>query len=424
MKPILHKLKNGMKVVFVPQSGVESMTLLVMVKVGSRYETKKINGASHFVEHLMFKGTNRRASTEVISRELDGFGAAYNAYTDKDMTGYYIKMDAAKTEVAIDILHDILFHSKYDAEEIDRERGVIVEEINMYEDNPGMHIDDMLEEILFPGSTLGWNIAGPRDNIKKIKRHELIEFRDAYYIPQRIVIVVSGKILPGTLKMLEKSFGAVKRGLGKDAAFKPFDQPTCLAKRLAFKDKQIEQVQLAFGFHGFRLADKNLPAAILLSVILGGSMSSRLFIQIRERRGLCYYIRAGHQAREDIGLFQVSAGLDKNRFHEAVKAIAQELKEVTAKGVTAEELQRAKDFIRGQTVLAFEDSSFQAGWYGKDWLFRNRLETPEERMRRFAQVTKQQVKAAAQKIFRAENIATAVIGPFGSAEKVKKLITW
>ncbi len=424
MKPKLHKLKNGMTVLFVPQTGAESMTLLVLVKVGSRYETKKINGASHFIEHLMFKGTKRRPTTEVLSRELDRFGAEFNAYTDKDMTGYYIKMDAAKTGLAIDMLYDMLFHSKYDSKEIDRERGVILEEINMYEDNPRLQVDDLLEEILFPASTLGWNIAGTRDNIRRVTRQELIGYRDAYYIPERMTVVISGKIPPGTLQTLEKTFGTIPRSLGQDKTFTPFNLPTCLVKRLAFKDKQTEQVQLSFAFHALKQSDKKLPAAILLSVILGGNMSSRLFIQIRERRGLCYSIRAGHQAREDVGLFQVSAGLDKTRFGEAVKAIFKELKEAAKNGVTAEELQRAKDFIRGQTVLAFEDSSFQAGWYGKDWLFRKRLETPDERMKRFAKVTKAEIKAMARQLFRPEQMAAAVIGPLGSPQKVKKLITW
>ena len=413
-----------MPVLFVPESSAESMTLLVLVKVGSRYETKKINGASHFIEHLMFKGTKRRPTTEVLSRELDRFGAEFNAYTDKDMTGYYIKMDAAKTKLAIDMLHDMLFHSKYDPKEIDCERGVILEEINMYEDNARIHVEDMLEEILFPDSTLGWNIAGTRDIVRRITREELINYRDAYYIPERMTVVVSGKIIPGTLQTLEKTFGSVARPSRKDKVFTPFSPPICLTRRIAFKNKQTEQVQLTLAFHGLKQSDKKLPAATLLSVIMGANMSSRLFIQIRERRGLCYSIRAAHQAREDVGLFQVSAGLDKTKFGEAVEAIFRELKNVVKSGVTAEELQRAKDFIRGQTVLAFEDSSFQAGWYGKDWLFRKRLETPDERMKRFAKVTKAEIKATAELLFRPEHMATAVIGPFSSLKKVKKLITW
>jgi predicted Zn-dependent peptidase len=372
----------------------------------------------------MFKGTKRRPTTEVLSRELDSFGAEFNAYTDKDLTGYYIKMDAAKTALAVDMLHDMLFHSKYDPKEIDRERGVIIEEINMYEDNPRMHVDDMLEEVLFPDSTLGWNIAGTRDIIRRVTRDELIAYRDAYYVPGRMTVIVSGKIVPGITKLLEKTFGSVHRPAGRDLPFAPFKAPAKLKIPLAYKEKATEQVQYSFAFHGLKLSDPRVASASLLSVILGASMSSRLFIQIRERRGLCYSIRAMHQAREDVGLFQVSAGLDKSRFPEAVKAIFKELKDVAAKGVTAEELRRAKDFLRGKTVLAFEDSSFQAAWYGKDWLFRNRLETPEQRMARFEKVTRGDVQKIAREIFRPQNLAAAVIGPFGPKKNLEKIIKW
>ncbi len=421
MKPILHKLKNDMSVLLVPQKGAQSMTLLVLCRVGSRYETTDVNGVSHFVEHLMFKGTTKRPNTQTISRELDRYGAEYNAYTDKDVTGYYIKMDAKKTPLAVDMLHDMLFHSKYDPKEINRERSVIIEEINMYEDNPRMHIDDLLEAALFPNSTLGWNIAGPREVIKIVSREQLIRYRDAYYIPDRVTIVVAGKIVPGVMPLLQKTFGTVTRPKGRDAAFDPFCPPAKLHEPLAFQDKQTEQVQLGIAFHGLALGHADLAAASLLATILGGSMSSRLFIQIRERRGLCYSVAASHQAREDVGVFGVLAGLDKTRVKEAVDAIRAELTKTTQMPVTAEELRRAKDHIRGRTTLAFEDSATQAEWYGKQWLFQKKIETPEEKMKRFERVTAAHIRNVAKHIFRPDVMASAVIGPFGSKENVKKL---
>ena len=397
------------------------MTLLVLCRVGSRYESKDTNGASHFIEHLMFKGTKKRPNTQAISRELDRYGAEYNAYTDKDVTGYYIKMDAAKTPLAIDMLHDMLFHSKYDQKEMDRERGVIVEEINMYEDNPRMHIDDLLEEALFPHSTLGWNIAGPREVIKTVSREALIRIRDAYYIPERITIVVAGQINSGVMRLLNNTFGRVHRPSGVDAPYDPFCPPARLTDALAFQDKKTEQVQLGMAFHGLGIGHENLAAASLLATILGGTMSSRLFIQIRERRGLCYSISASHQAREDVGMFSVLAGLDKRRVQEAVAAILDEVKKMTTRPVTVEELRRAKDHIRGRTTLAFEDSAAQAEWYGKQWLFQKKIETPSEKMQRFERVTATQIRNVARKMFRPEGMASAVIGPFGTKEHVKKL---
>lgn len=424
MKPIPKKLPNGMSVILVPQKGATSMTLLVLTRVGSRYETKDINGASHFIEHLMFKGTTKRPNTQMISRELDRYGAEYNAYTDKDVTGYYIKMDAEKTPLAVDMLHDMIFHSKYDPKEINRERGVIVEEINMYEDNPRMHIDDLLEEALFPNSTLGWNIAGPRETIKTVPREKLIRFRDAYYIPERMIVVVAGKIQPGVMPLLTKTFGSVHRQGGKDDPFDPFCAPAKLHDPVAFQDKQTEQVQAGIAFHGLPLGHEDLAAAGLLATILGGTMSSRLFIQIRERRGLCYSINASHQAREDVGIFSVLSGLDKKRVPEAIAAIIAELKKTTKSSVTAEELRRAKDHIRGRTMLAFEDSATQAEWYAKQWLFQKKAETPEEKMKRFEKVTAAQILKVAKKIFRPEVMASAVIGPFGTKENVKKFFVW
>ncbi len=425
MKPTLHHLTNGIPVIFVPQKGAESMTLFVFCRVGSRYESKDINGASHFIEHLMFKGTKRRPDTQMISKTLDRYGAEYNAMTSKDFTGYYIKMDAAHTPLAVDLLHDMLFHSKYDPKELDRERNVIVEEINMYEDNPQMHIDDLLEEALFPGSTLGWNIAGPREVIRTVPREKLIAYRDTYYIPSRLTIALSGKIHPQALALVKKTFGRVSAPKEKkDRAFSPFKTPSHLKEPLALQDKNTEQVQLGMAFHGLPLGHPDLPAASLLATILGGSMSSRLFIQVRERRGLCYSVSASHQPMEDTGVFSVMSGLDKKRFPEAVKTILAEIKKTITSPVTAEELRRAKDHLRGKLTLAFEDSSFQADWYGRQWMFQGKIETPDARLRRFEKVTAAQIRRVAKTLFRPERMAKAVIGPFSSKQSLAKMFVW
>ena len=421
MKPISKKLKNGMQAITIPQKGAASMTAMVFVKVGSRYETMGINGASHFIEHLMFKGTKRRPTTLDISKELDRYGAEYNAFTSKDLTAYYVKMDAEKTELAVDLLHDMLFHSKYDPKEMDRERNVIVEEINMYEDNPRMHIEDMLEEVLFPDSTLGWNIAGPREVIRTIPRKKLIDYRDAYYVPERITVVVAGKIQSNIWDILEKTFGSVKAPAKKaDKTFAPFTPPKKLKKKIVFQKKETEQVQLDIGFYGVSITDKERPAATLLASILGGTMSSRLFIQVRERRGLCYSVNASHQSIEDTGIFSVMSGLDKRRIKEATEVIWEELLKTTKTFVKSEELQRAKDHIRGQLTLAFENSATIANWFGKQGTFEGKLSTPEERLREIENVTAADIRRVAKRIFRPELCAAAVIGPFENQKSVQK----
>ena len=192
----VRKLKNGMRVHLVPFTGTDAATVLVLTKVGSRYEDDKVWGGSHFIEHLMFKGTKRRPNTIDISKTIERYGALYNAYTGKDLTGYYVKIDGDKSDVAIDLLHDMIFHSKFDAREMNRERGVIIEEIKMYEENPIMHIGDLIEEAMFDGSTLGREIAGTPETMRTMKRSDLIAYRDRYYVPSEMVVVVAGAIKP------------------------------------------------------------------------------------------------------------------------------------------------------------------------------------------------------------------------------------
>lgn len=419
------KLKNGMRVILVPQEGVKSMTLLVLTRVGSRYENERNNGAAHFVEHMMFKGTAKRPSTLDIAKELDRYGAEYNAYTGKDITGYYIKMDAEHTDLAIDMLHDMLFHSKFDAEELERERTVILEEINMYEDNPRDHIADMLEESLFAGSSLGMNIAGTRKSVKAMKRKDLQDFHGRYYIPERMTVVLAGKINPGVMKQVEKTFGKISGSKERrDNLFACYKPPKKPKNRIAFQKKETEQVQLAFGFYGYPYGHKDRYAAGLLALILGGSMSSRLFTQIRERRGLCYAIRASHESLEDTGVLTIWAGLDKTRLGEAVQAIYEELNKLVQEGVSNDELRRAKDHMRGGLSLAFEDTASQAKWYGWSWTYENKIFTPAQRLKQIQAVDPADIKRVAREMLNPSKMVTAAIGPIANKAKFAKIIDW
>ncbi|MHB8830707.1 MAG: M16 family metallopeptidase [Patescibacteria group bacterium] len=418
-------LSNGMSLVVAPQKGAESMTLLVLVKVGSRYEPLKLTGASHFIEHLMFKGTTRRPSTLSISKELDQYGAEYNAYTGKDLTGYYIKMAAEHTHEAIDMLHDMLFHSLYEPKEIDRERTVIIEEIKMYEDNPREHISDLMESHLFHGSPLGRNIAGTRQSVAGVSRHELIGYRDAYYIPSRITVAIAGKIMPGAISQIKRTFGHVSQPKKtRDLPFSCFKMPPQTKDPLALQSKSTEQTQLALSFYGLPYGHPDRAAASLLANILGGSMSSRLFIEIRERRGLCYAIGASHESLEDTGAFSIGAGLDHGRVKEALQAIYAELNKITQEPVSHEELNRAKEHIRGRLALAFEDSAVRADWYGRQWLYERKLESPEARVRQFQKVKAQDIKKVARNVLSPRRMVLAAIGPNAMPKTFKKLVSW
>lgn len=414
-----------MQLLLVPQEGAQSMTLLVLVKVGSRYESEEMAGAAHFIEHMVFKGTEKRPNTQAISEELDRYGAEYNAYTGKDLTGYYIKMDAEHTETAVDMLHDMLFHSKFEGHEMERERAVVLEEIKMYEDNPSSHVADMLEETIFSGSPLAHNIAGTRQTMAAMKRQDLINFKEEYYIPERITIVVAGKISSQVQKMVEKSFGRVPRVKHrKDQPFICFESPSVIKNQIALKNKKTEQTQLILGFVGLPFGHADRSAATLLSSMLGGTMSSRLFVEIRERRGLCYTIRTAHDSLEDTGLFTIAAGLDRSRVKEAVKAIYGELNKVMEEHVKTEELKRAKDNLRGRMALAFEDSATRAEWYGRQWIFERGLRTPEQRLAEIDKVSLEDVRRAAREILNPNHMVVAAIGPVRSAESFKKIIYW
>lgn len=424
MKPIVKKLKNGMSVILIPQDGVKSATVYVFSKVGSRYETKSISGASHFIEHLMFKGTKRRPSAHHISRELDAYGAAYNAYTSKDHTAYFIKISSDKVDKAADLLHDMVFCSTYDPKEIDRERGVIIEEINMYEDNPAMRIDILMQKALFPHSTLGWEEYGPRSVIRGITPHELVSYRDAYYIPHRVTVAVAGHIPKNIMTVLNRTFGTVgNHHRKKDRAYTKCTIPKKL-HAVAVEKKNTEQTQVAIGFYGVHAEHKDEPAIKILSIILGGYMSSRLFTEVRERRGLCYSVSASHDSYEDTGVFGIYAGLDSKRLALAMKTIYGELDLMKSKLVSEEELTRAKDHVKGTLALAFEDSAVQASWFGREWMFRKKLEMPDERIAQLSAVTLEQVRRVANSVLRPDRMAVAAIGPLAKGKGLDKKLNW
>lgn len=414
-------LKNGARVILVPSHDTQAATVLVLFEVGSRYENEKLSGASHYIEHMMFKGTKKRPNTSRISRDLDSVGADYNAFTGKDYTGYYIKLNAEKTALAVDMLHDMIFHSTYKPVECERERKVILEEINMYEDNPIMHAEELLEELVYKGSSLGRNIAGTHKTMNGISRGMLVRYRDAYYAPSRMVISVAGKLDADVMKLLEQTFGAVKEP-GKRP--KPYAQARIGTGKPKFtlKFKETEQVQFTLGFPGFPYGHKKLAALSVLSTILGGGMSSRLFTEVRERRGLAYSVRSGLSPYQDVGNLAIQAGLTKAKVDEGIRTILKEIGSIVKSGVTAEELNRAKEFIKGKTILALEESSALAEFFAKQELLTRKMETPDEKIAKIMAVTRDDVHAVAREIFRTPKLSAAIIGPFKDEKPFMKLL--
>jgi len=414
-------LNNGTRVLLLPFSGTEAASFFVLFNVGSRYEYPAINGAAHFIEHLMFKGTKRRPRTLDISRTLDAVGAEFNAYTSKDSTGYYVKADATHLPLAIDLLHDMLFHSTFAPKEVKRERGVIIEEINMYHDNPLMFVEDLLEQTMFEGSTLGWEVTGSPQTMRSMTRKAVMEFHKSHYIPSRMVVAVAGKLSPKTLAQIKRTFGSVPKSGDVPTAFGAFPGIFPRSKpRVNVHYKATKQIQIAFGFPSFGIDDKRNSAVTLLATILGGTMSSRLFISVRERRGLAYRVGASLSSYQEVGAFVIHAGLDRTRLPLATKTIMNEVRKVLRNGVTAREVREAKDHVHGKLLLRFEDSSSRAEWYASQELLMREAKTFEQRLKELEKVTPADIKNVAREIFDFRRLSVATIGPYRNEQAFLK----
>lgn len=405
-----YQLPNKARVILVPQADTQSVTGMIMFPVGSRYESAKLNGVSHYIEHLMFKGTEKRKNTLTLTREIDRLGAEYNAFTGKEYTGYYVKADAEYTATLVDILADMLYNSTFDAKEMEREKNVIGEELRMYNDNPVMSIDSLFESVMFDGP-LGWDIGGTPALVNAYKRDEVLKFRDNHYDPANMTIVVAGKITEATRERIAQFFGAKKSRTQKFGTYKPADfGGMAKSDRFKVRQKATDQAQMMLGFPAFGHNDPRQPVAALMNTILGGSMSSRLFIQVRERRGLAYTVRSGVDSFRDTGYAYVRAGLEAKNINKALACIKDELQKLATKEVTPRELADAKTHIRGRITLSLEDSSEQADWYARQAMFMDKIYTPEERLALIEKVTAKQIQALAKQLFRPSQMRLAIIG--------------
>lgn len=418
------ELKNKFPVILVPQKDAKSLTLLALFRVGSRYEDIKIHhGVSHFLEHLMFKGTQKRPTTLDISKELDGIGAEFNAYTGKDHTGYYIRASADKLNLACDILSDILFNSKFDKKEIEREKGVIIEEIRMYEDQPMFYAEQLFESLVFKGNMLGEDIAGTEKSIKLMTQQNILDYYNSFYKPDNGVIVVAGKINKNTKNVLNNYFAQNNKKNNRvfEQKYEIFN-PNQKTPRILMHFKETKQVHLAMGFPAYSYQHPDLYALHLLSVILGGNMSSRLFINVRERKGLCYYIKAQADIYQDTGNLMIRAGLDINKINEAITIIINELKQIRDKGIDSQELKKAKEFLKGRSVLQLEESNALAAYYSRQYILTDEVLTPEQKIKKIFAVTKGQVQKVAQDIIKQELFNLVMISPHKDKQKFLKLI--
>jgi len=405
------QLKNKSNIYLVPLKDTKSVTILVMFPVGSRYEENNLQGASHFIEHMMFKGTKKRSSTLILTREIDRLGAEYNAFTGKESTGYYIKVDAKYTDIALDILADMLQNSLFQEKEMKKEKHVIVEEIRMYKDNPIMNIENVFESLLFQDCPLGVDIAGSEEKVLGYKREDVLKYRESYYRPDNMTVVVAGNVDRNINSKLEKFFINKEIKELRDKKYEPAKYGSVeKVKRLLIERKKTDQVQMMLGFPGFKYIDKNNIPLGVMNTILGGSMSSRLFIEVRERRGLAYMIGSGAENYRDTGYVYARAGLEAKNLNKAISVIKEEMEKIKNHGVTSRELKDAKTHLRGSLTLSMEDSSAQASWYARQALFVDKIKTPEEKLKEIEKVTNAQIKKLANQIFDFKQMRVAIIG--------------
>ncbi len=317
-------LPNGVRLITIPMPASPTLTVMVLVEAGSKYETKNLSGVSHFLEHFVFKGTAKRPKPSDLSRELDALGAQYNAFTGQEYTGYYAKAHKDKAEKILDIVADMYLNPTLPTSELEKERGVIIQEINMYEDEPARHVQDLFIGLLYGGQPAGWNIAGTKKSVSGLTQRDLAEYRKKHYVGKATTVIISGAF---SRKDMEKQVSVLFGGMSEaEMAGKLSVKESQKAPAVLVKYKETDQTHLVLGVRTFSTFDEKAPVLRVLSTILGGGMSSRLFTKLRDELGLCYYVSASPDLYTDHGLFQVAAGVDTSKVKAAIEAILAELR--------------------------------------------------------------------------------------------------
>ena len=415
-----HTLSNGLRVLTAPLPHAQSVACYIMLAAGSRYEDAGNRGIAHFAEHMFFKGTEKRPTARDLSMEVDKIGGEFNAFTSKEYTGYYIRCAGEQRDVALDVLVDMLRNSKFDAEELEREKGVIIEEMNMYIDTPRDYVSSVYEELLFGSNPLGWETLGTRETIKGATRETFLDYLGHWYTPQRMVVGVSGMIGDDLLPTLEGLLGDLSgNGSGAPA---PAQVERSSEPKVRIHRKDSDQANVALGFPSYPLGHPDRYALQLLGTVLGTGMSSRLFLEVREQRGLAYYVYALNAAFTDAGSLFSQAGVDLKRAEEAVEVIATEFRKLAEEAVPAEELEKARALAKGRFVLQTESPNGLITFGLRREVLEGKAAEPTEVLAGLDAVTADDVLRVAQDVIGGQGMRLAVIGPFDDASKFEALI--
>ncbi len=413
-------LKNGLRIITVPQKNTQSLTVLVLVGTGSKYEKKEISGISHFLEHMYFKGTKKRPSTIAITETLDKVGGIYNAFTAEEYTGYFAKVAASHFDLSLDWVSDIFLNSTLPEKEVEKEKGVIVEEINMIYDNPISYVQTLWPKLLYGDQPAGWDIAGTKGSVSNINRELLVNYMKSQYVASNTIISVAGKIEENSvIKKIKKCFSKIKTTKPKKKAkiLEEQEKPEAL-----LRFRQTDQTHLCLGVRAFNLFHPKRYVQELLAVILGGMMSSRLFEEIRSKLGIAYYINTSSETNPDTGFLFTQAGLDNKNVEKGILTILKEYKKISQKMVSFSELKKAKDYLKGKTTLLLESSDAQASFYAGQELLEKKILTPKEIFAKINKVTQDDILEVAKEIFKPEKLNLALIGPFKDKERFQRLL--
>lgn len=412
--------KNGLRVVLVPSKNTQAVAVLVLVATGSKYENKSQNGLSHFLEHMFFKGTKKRPNALKLAEDLDKVGGFYNAFTSKEYTGYWVKIHSQYLDLALDWVSDIFLNSKIEKKEIEKEKQVIIEELNMYLDTPTRYIGDLWEELLYPDQPAGWKTIGSPENILRVKRKDLLSYFKNHYSCLNTIICVAGNFHPKkALEKIKKYFKEINQKPPKNKM--PVEEKQDNPQVLSFF-KKTDQTHLCLGVRGYHLFHPQRYAQEILAVILGGNMSSRVFIEIRERRGLAYYISTSAEFYTDHGYLVTQAGVAHRDLKKVIALILKEYQKIKEKKISPQELRKAKDYLKGSLVLSLESCDAQASFYGIQELLTGKILTLKEKFNLIEKVTSSEVKKVARDIFQPQKLNLALIGPHKDDKVFKKLL--
>ena len=412
-------LQNGLRVLTAPMPHAQSVSCFVMLAAGSRYETADTNGIAHFAEHMFFKGTEKRPTARDIAGEIDAIGGEFNAFTGKEYTGYYVRCAAETRDTALDVLVDMLRNSRFDSDEIEREKGVIIEEMNMYFDTPRDYIGGVYEDLLYGDQPLGWDIIGRKETVRAAERETFMQYIDRWYKPERLVVGIGGKIEGDVLTAIEKHLGDLPPGeTGEPDPASANGNGT----RVRVHTKQSDQAHIALGVPSYPIKHPDRYALQLLATVLGGGMSSRLFIEVRERRGLAYYVFGTNHSYTDAGSLYAQAGVDINRIDDAVSTVAAELRRIADEAVPGDELEKARNFAKGRFVLQLENPHGLIMYGLRKEVLEGETVDPADVLAELDKVTGEDVQRVARDLIDAKRLRLALIGPFDDAERFEKLL--